>query len=291
MSPPLSNLAIVKEADEIGSALEIVAADFKGVIHDLSAEIYHRIPRVSNSGLSHLLKSPSHYNAWTLQKPEQTAAQELGNLVHLAILEPQKFYLSYAKAPECDRRTKEGKALWESALAKNAGKSLLKQDEFERIEAIMEKVYSHPRASSLLKNGRAEDSFFWEDSELGVACKARADYLRNDGVLIDVKTTESAGHRDFQRAVGTWNYHRQVAFYTDGIAEATGQEIGHCVLMAVEKTYPYEVALYVLDEDAINRGRAQVEKLMDVYAKCVRENSWPGYPSEIQPLCLPEWAS
>ena len=59
--------------------------------------------------LKKLMKSPAHYKHWKDNPQEDTQALLFGRAAHKYILETYDFYNEFAVAPNCDRRTKEGK--------------------------------------------------------------------------------------------------------------------------------------------------------------------------------------
>src|SRR6267378_4439340 len=115
-------------------------------IFDISDADYRKFVAISNSGLNEMAKSPAHFQAWLRAPKEPTAAMRFGTIVHSAILEPKKFYASTVSCPE---------------------KQILKFDEFKKVEAMIEEVYSHPTASDLLKVGQSEQSMIWVDPATG----------------------------------------------------------------------------------------------------------------------------
>ena len=67
-------------------------------------------------------------------------------------------------------------------------------------------------------------------------------------------------------------------------------EVETMIFIAVEKTAPYGVGVYILDEDAINEGRRLIRQAMPKYAVCLRDNIWPSYGDMVQTISLPRWA-
>ena len=116
---------------------------------------YELSPAVNKSTLWEMRKSPLHY--WHLMhdtpKPD-TPAMKFGRAVHKRILEPVEFSADYAVAPVCDRRTKEGKAIW--AELQESGKEIISAEDMETIEA-MEKEFPF----ELLKDAVREVPLFW----------------------------------------------------------------------------------------------------------------------------------
>lgn len=258
-----------------------------GVVPITEAD-YNAHPAERNSDLGYLLKSPAHY--WHHKNsPRKTKdCFEFGTAAHFAILEPTKFYDIYQALPKsCDLRTAIGKAAKAEIVA--AGKTPLKHDEYDAIERMIESVYSHPTASKYLTGGVVEHAYFWTDPVTGIACKAKPDYLRTDNVYIDLKTTDDAGPEAFQRSAMKWGYPRQMAYYQDGLKEATKRELAGTILLAVEYEAPYAVGIYAPDDLMIEYGRQQYQRALDILAECRKTNLYPGYDVKTQALSLPGW--
>lgn len=256
----------------------------------MSSEEYHAHKAISKSGLDRIHRSPMHFKEWQDNPPEQTPAMIFGSLVHDALLLPEHFKATTALMPEIDRRTKAGKEAFEKFTIENHGKRILSHDEYQTIQAMLDSVYSHPTAGKLLDQGHAEQSFFWTDPETQVECRCRPDFQRDGKVIVDLKTTEDASFRAFQKSIGNFRYDVQAAFYADGLSAVTGQTFDTFVLIAVEKKAPFAVAVYALDEASIECGRMKYKSDLSVFAECLKTNQWPGYPIEVQPMNLPSWA-
>ena len=59
-------------------------------------------------------------------------------------------------------------------------------------------VRSHQAAAELLRAGKAEQSFWWDDSDTGLRCKCRPDWL-NGATAVDLKTTTDASPAGFAK--------------------------------------------------------------------------------------------
>ena len=260
-----------------------------GLVQGVSNEDYHASAGVSKSLLDKLARSPAHYLAYLREDRKETPALRLGRIIHSASLEPDS--LALAIAPACDRRTKDGKAVWADFEAAAIGCQIVTADEAEQIRRMRDAVYTHPAARRLLfAPGVAEASGWWFDQTSGELCRCRPDYRREDGILVDLKTTDDAGH-GFNRSCANYGYHRQAAFYCDGIEAITGERPAGFVLVAVEKTPPYAVAVYQLDDVAMEVGRALYQRDLMTLAECKISHQWPAYPETIQVLSLPGWAT
>jgi hypothetical protein len=94
----------------------------------------------------------------------------------------------------------------------------------------------------------------------------------------------------FNGSIWNFGYHLQAAHYSDGFAAASGLPVLGMVFVCVEADYPHAAAAYVLDDEAMQAARAEIRRLMSIYAECKRSGQWPGYPSAIASISLPKWA-
>lgn len=188
--------------------------------------------------------------------------------------------------------------------AANEGKTILDDEMFYQLINMRDAVYAHPSANKLLTKvpGKAEVSAYWHDPETGELCRVRPDWWREDGYIVDLKTTTDASPEGFAKSVVNWRYHVQAPYYMDGLnhaAEQSGTDIKPIkgfVFLAVEKDAcvvngeAKGVGVYVLDEEALHEGAAQYRKNLNTYVLCSNENKWPGYSNKVETLTLPKWA-
>ena len=254
---------------------------------DIPNEEYHKLPAVSSSGLVKLVQgTPAHYQAYLNEPREVTPAMELGTAIHAAVLEPDLFHATYIQKPEdMSFATKEGKA-WKEA---NQGKKILTPEQFRAVSRITDSVMAQPIASRVILDGMKEKSFVWVDKETGIPCKCRPDIFAGNKVF-DLKTTEDASARGFQRSIMSFGMHIQSAFYLMGVSELLGEGVTDFIHIAVEKKPPYAVALYVLDDASLERARLDIRKALRTLAECEETGKYPAYSEEIQTMNLPAWA-
>lgn len=255
----------------------------------LAAAAYHQRGELSNSGNNILIdQSPAHY-LYNKQNPsDPTPAMRLGTITHSAILEPDLFLDTHVAMPECDRRTKAGKELYEEFHIKHAGKVVMDNKSYHRTFGMVGAVMAHPKARAILHQSRNELSFF---SELGgVKVKCRPDILRAGLLAGDLKKTTDASFRAFQKAVATYKMHRQAAFYLDILTQITGEKYDTFVHISVEEDPPHAVGLYALDEASIDKGREEIHRGLRIYRECSLSGKWPSYSDDVVPMNLPSYA-
>lgn len=258
---------------------------------------YHATDALGASGLKHLRRSPAHYYGAMLdpERPQSdpSAAMRNGTLVHCAIFEPAALLDRYVVRPAgIDGRTKEGKAAIAELAA--SGREVIDADAMASAMRQARAVDALPEVAALLADGYAEASAFWVDSETGVLCKCRPDWVAPTGdgvILIDGKTAQDASSDGFGRAIWNYGYHLQAAWYSDGFERATGLRVHGFVFAAVESAWPHAAAAYMLSDEVLDKSRAENRRLLNLYAECRRTNTWPGYPAGVQEINLPKWAN
>jgi exodeoxyribonuclease VIII len=257
---------------------------------------YHAHSAVSKSHLDLIHRSPLHFWARHLDPnrvpQEPTAAMQIGSAVHTHVLELDQWDAQYVVAPAgIDRRTKVGKAEWDVFQTAIGTRTVISREDADLVMRIGRSVLSHPAAAYLLGlPGKAETTHMWTDAGTGLQCKCRPDWLLDDGsMIVDLKTTEDASPRGFQKSIGQWRYHVQAAWYLNGMEQATGKRPEQFVFIAVEKKPPYACAVYVADLQMIDIGwNAACQDLYKLLL-CKAADSWPGYSDGIEQINLPPW--
>ena len=264
-----------------------------GIYRSIPSEAYHAGPGVSKSGLWTIEKqSPMHYK-FPLPRDEDStqakAVRDFGNASHIAILEPNRFEAAVYRGPD-DRRGNKWKDAEEFCRIEK--KTLLTSDQFDRVLAIRDAIHADSWINAIITGGEPviEASGYWIDQATGELCRCRPDLYRPDlGIILDLKTSESAHPDAFARSVVNYGYHAQEAFYSDGW-QSCGQQVAGFVFLAWEKKSPYAHALYELPPSIVEEGRAMMTKAMATYAECRKANRWPGYADGVTELPIQRWA-
>lgn len=247
-------------------------------------EYHSKTKYISKSLLDLVHKSPAHYISYLEgEKQEPTPAMIFGSLVHSVVFAQN----NYAVLPaNIDRRTKEGKAIFDLFMHANKGTELIvTQEQYDHALNIKNAVYSHEKAALLLQQGQAEMSVFGKIEDFDAKC--RVDFLNTKhNVIVDLKTTNSAAPDEFAKSVWNYRYHVQAAFYLD----LTKAE--RFFFIAVDKEKPFNVELYELDNEAIEKGRIEYKKDIETLKKCLDTGNWHGYTEDkkIHIISLPNWA-
>ena len=248
----------------------------KGLV--ISNKEYRQMEGISSSELKKLMKSPAHYKHWKDNPQEDTPALLFGRAAHKYVLETYDFYNEFAVAPNCDRRTKEGKETWNKFVAESEGKDVITQEQFEQIDAMRTMAYSTPFVSKLL-SGEKELSFFGVDEETGLKIKARPDCITDfngEHILIDFKTCTDAENTKFYRDSIKFAYDLQLAMYRAILKQNTGRDY-KVVIIATEKNAPYATNVFQLSEEYLKGGEELYKEMLRVYKECSDSGNWYGY--------------
>jgi hypothetical protein len=259
-----------------------------GIYNNISNEDYHRKIGLSKSGLVNFAKSPEYYQ-WRLMNPTpSTPAMKLGTHAHTRILEPTRHREIYISAPEGLKKTARKK--WAEFEKDHPGKNVVTFEELEMVNAMAESVAKSETASTLLSGGKAESSVFWNDHH-GNLCKCRPDYLNPKyEVIVDLKTTNDVSPEAFSKSVANFKYHFQAVHYLAGCNAVMPDQYGAFIFVCVENKPPHPVAIYVLDQEALNLAEVEMEPLLSSYAQCMESDTWEGLPDEVEVISLPGWA-
>ena len=265
----------------------VLVKEYKpGVYDDINEKDYHASNAISKHGLDLIARTPAHYKySENIDNP----AFAFGRAIHCFVLEPERFNTDFILSPYDDFRTKAARE-WKE---ENKDKTIYTESDYEALNIMRDKLHSHPMAGPLLdvKDGHAEQSIFWIDENTNCLCRCRPDYINYHFMYaIDLKTCINAGQSAFARDVARYRYHVQAAFYLAGL-EAAKIYCDDFIFVAIEKTKPYAVACYDLDNEALDLGRYLYRRDMEKYRESFITDVWPGYPEDVRTIQLPPWAS
>ena len=124
---------------------------------------------------------------------------------------------------------------------------------------------------------------------MGVRCKARLDSLLvEEGIVLDLKTTDTVDPELFQKKVVGLGYDFQAAYYVKAAQVAFGKEFKF-IFAAIERKAPYTVDLFEVTPDMMAEGMYKCEKALQIYAECEKSGEWPNREPRIHTLEYPIW--
>jgi hypothetical protein len=272
-----------------------------GIYSSIPDDVYHAdLGSLSSSGARALLSTtPEEFEFNRRTPPDPKRQFDFGHAAHkmvlgkgssLAMLDPAVHGL---KADGKPAHSPTSTSLWKQAAAKarRDGKIPMARVEMEKAQTMAGRVYQHRIAARLLSAGQAEHSIYWHDDATGVRRRIRPDFITEGlgrTICVDYKTATSANPAQFQRAVAEYGYHMQQAYYEDGLAELGLTDVGFLFVVQA-KSAPYTVSVCQIEPEAVELGRRQNRRALELFARCTAENRWPGYDG-IQTVGLPGYA-
>lgn len=246
---------------------------------------YHRHPALSVSIAKNLLKpgGPAKVN-WDMKHGRAgSRVFDLGHAAHKHALGVGDELVDIGT----DLRTKAAREA--EAQARMAGKVPLRTADMQVAGAMGAALKANPLAMELLSDGRPEVSLFGSDEKTHRTIRGRIDWLRDDGILVDYKTTESASAKKFASSAIDFGYHMQGAWYLD-LATQLDIPAERFVFIAQEKKAPYLVNVIELDADFLHLGRLHNREAIDLWDWCLTNGEWPGHPEGVTTIAPPAWA-
>lgn len=257
-----------------------------GVYFDLDEDAYHADPgSLSVSGAKTILKAPALYEH-ERKHHKSTRAMDLGSAAHALVL---GVGATLFEVEHDSYRTKAAQTARGEAKAR--GEIALLSSEMRQVEDMAERLAQDAAAMEALSGGVPEVSAFWLDNRYDICRRGRFDYLRDDGIS-DYKTCVSVHPDAIVKAVTTYGYHMQNAWYLDLAAAHNLDTSGGFTFVFQQKAAPYLTQVVRLDDAAIMRGRALNDEALETYARCTATGVWRGYtePGTVLTLSLPGWA-
>ena len=278
-----------------------------GIHHNVSFEDYQKWEAINFSRLKPIRKTASKCR-WAMDHPkEPTPAMVLGSALHVATLEPARFDGMFYICPPCDRRTKEGREIFERAEQEARGRLIIRSGDdllgqLEQVKGMAAAVHASRAAQPFISApGQNEVSMIWLDQETGLLCKARVDRLIEHfapwgcPVVVEIKSTRDAEDHSFGRDCHSMGYAGQAGCYCLGVKAVTGKMPAH-VFIAVESEPPHDLNVHALDSQSLQTGILQYRQMLNRYQECAALDTWPGYldehgrPDTVHKLSLPPWA-
>lgn len=243
---------------------------------DIEEASYHADrTSLSVSGAKVILKSPSLFR-YQQDNPVFKDAFDFGSAAHQLVLGvgPGIAVIPATSRAKADQEAH--KAAKEAARAE--GKIPVTAEDYERVQAMADRLSSHTLAMRLLSEGQPEVSAYALDEETGVMRRGRFDWL-HPTLLVDYKSCLSADPRDLAGRYGVvkkWGYDQQAAWYTD-LARDLGHPATAFAFIFQMKTPPYEVVVAYLDDSDLWEARSRNREALERFRDCTQSGIWPGF--------------
>ncbi|MCA0452192.1 MAG: PD-(D/E)XK nuclease-like domain-containing protein [Proteobacteria bacterium] len=272
----------------------MTAIDKPGLYHDVPEATYHADPCPEPS-LSHsvavalLDQSPAHARAMHPRlggesEWDPSSAADIGKAIHAGLTRTSA---AIVVVDAKDWRTNDAKD--QRAAAHAAGKvPLLKHQQEAVWDATLNarmQIQKHEIAPDW-KAGRGEVTVVWRETINGFSfwCRARIDWLPDGDApaFYDVKTTTGSADPDmWSRRLFDGGYDVQAAFYRRGLRAVGFKRMREARFVVLEQAAPHALSVVALDPQAVHMADEKVERAMELWAACLKRETWPGYPARI----------
>ena len=259
---------------------------------DISNSAYHASGDLSRSVADKITTSTPKQVWHDMQHPTPSDAPHfvVGGCTHMATLEPFKLDDEYAVKPESidgnSSRTNAYKAPFQTMQDHAPAKRWLAPSDYRHCMNMAAEAREHPIMQTYLEDPESviEGTGFFEHE--GADCKVRPDLWNpGGGVVVDLKTTQSASEKDFARSVIKFSYHFQACWYLHGL-RLMGENPKQFIFVCVEKTAPYLTNAFTLSVSDIDRQKSRMSEACKLWATCMDSGVWPGYSDEVKTLNL-----
>jgi len=241
---------------------------------------YHARPEVSCHQLLDFEQSPRLYREKYITrtlKTDVTPAMTFGTLFHQAVLEPKE-YMKRPVGPEAGKTTKA----WLEFKAKHED-AVHFYDNYQITEMI-HSISQHPDANAIISKEDAKREQVGFANFEGVNMRMKCDMVTDDFIL-DLKTTYDSSDKAFGYDADKYGYLFQATVYTSLAALIDGK-YRKFYIMAVEKTAPYEVAIYSIPDAVLEKEFDRFKTLVKQLRFSRAENKWSFRNPHVKPIWL-----
>lgn len=274
----------------------------KAGIYDLPAAAYHAdpcvVPSLSASMATILLEQSPHH-AWHAhprlnpdwEPSESSREQDEGTALHSLFLENQR---AIAVLDFPDYKTKAAQQAAKDA--REAGLIPVLVSRWEVLEkvapALRRQLARHQQAADAFTNGSPERTLIWEQpTRFGpIWCRSRIDWLPHDPTawIDDLKTVaRSAEPTAWARSLLDHGAPLQHAFNIAGAEAVRGRAPKGVRFHGIERDPPHGLAVVALGPDLVEVGAERMRIACELWAVCLRDNAWTGYPPYVTRLDAP----
>lgn len=283
----------------------IAPPDFEnGWRESMTADEYHAdLSAVGSGSLMTILQSPyAFYRKFIMQVQEEREVFRVGKMVHMALLERERFQNTYRLMPKFTGFTKDGKptdnpnatdikqkkAAWLSDLP--PGGEAISMEDLTMILGITTAMKQHKTIPDVLKEGKPELIGYYRDPETGIRLKIMPDFVTfNFKKLTEIKTARDCGAKRFGSSAFEMQYPTRLFMYQEGIFQITGIRPELNSFISLEKKEPYECAHYYLLPEDFAQPESDYRRALRTLKTCIETNSWPLRQMEAERITTPQW--
>jgi len=264
-------------------------------VFDVPAADYHAdklldVPTL-NAGTAKILLEQSPLHAWHSHprlnhsfEPEDNKKKNIdfGSVMHATLLGGATIAVIDAE----NYRTKAAQEARAAALERGSVPVLPHQmEDVRRACQAVRLQLRHHEASDALTAGKAEQTLIWQEREPPIWCRAKLDWLPNNRMaksyaglpIYDLKTTTDANPQIWVHKLFDLGADIQAVFYSRGIHAVLGISNPIFRFVVIENAPPFALSVIQLSPSALDLAARKVDDAMRLWAKCLKDDLWPGY--------------
>ncbi len=281
------------------------------IVEDMPPEVYHAHPSLSFSLLKMLAPENTLRDFWwkswlnplrDLEDEIDTAALRFGRAMHMLLLEPDRFDLTY----EVDRKVKS------SSRTNTIGGA--DGGDWQKMQRMRDSLMSHQLIAQTLVGCKAEVSMFAEvvvpdpqappEQQFAWPVRCRHDIWK-PSYSCDLKFVAEVNRRSVAAMIAEYRYDQQAEWYLR-IMQACSPTHAHqnFAFIFVEKQPPYKVMAVQVTPDVLatsaRRNDAMLGRFKQAMLTMPKVKPWPAFEDRFEQLwlpntggeggiCLPQW--
>lgn len=260
------------------------------IIQKMTHEEYHSHDAISKSGLDLIHKNPFVYQRAKKIKREPTKQMMFGTWFHDMVLNPEcKLFPEPELLEKETRRSKAWVERKNALLENHSQEDMVPFDEYQKLVEMFKSIKNHEMANEYLQSGNPELSLFWFDDFFEAPCKCRPDWLDMDNRrIIEIKTIADASK--FEKQSVDLRYAIQQAWYQWGVKQVYGKDFSfYFIVVEKEDPAPEKIRILTYSDESLRIAEIEMLKDLDLYSKCCKTNTWPGYSKKLEVIELPDW--
>ena len=255
----------------------------------------------SHSQIEDMIESPDLFHGRHISRPQVyprkvSTAFDWGNVADAALTHPDGADAVMRVIPKhvLNGEGHRKGSPWTQWKALNEGKILLKESECSEILRAVQHCRENSASRRILEApGEFQRTIKWLDDETGLWLRCRLDkvsYFPEGLFLSDIKTCRSNRPRKFSADAYEFGYHRQAAWYWDGMVELGEDPMGW-LNVAIGKPDPQECIVYSLRAEAVAKGREQNRDVLRELAERLQSGNFkPRETNTVLELDIPAYA-
>ncbi len=197
------------------------------------------------------------------RKKPRTAALDLGDLIHKALLRPKEFSNKFIVEPVFKGKgSKAAYEDWAATISKDA--VLITEKECDQVNSMINALQCDEYAWGLLNSTQAERIIISEGRG-GCHYVSIPDFFREDGLYLDFKNRATLKDDSFSKDLFNFQWWIQIGFYLIAGEQFLKKACDEFVFVLACNQLPFDTDVFPIDPETIEISKMCTDKLIDKY--------------------------